>query len=299
MAQEVAQLLVDWRNSNQAALDRLTHLVYEELRQTVEPLMSRKYDDHTLQTTALVHEAYLRLFGEAEIERVDRVHFFAIATRQMRRILIDLSRKKGAAVISHRLDSLLHEDLAGSEKTSDVDLIALDKALDELEKIDERACRVVELRYIGGLTEKEAAEALNISVATLKRDWAFAKAWLLHELSHGNQWEDEDNQLLDDDIREHKVDRPLPYLNMKSLDLSASRLALYLLASTVVASILLQLLTDDEMVIFFGTLNLAIISAWIWAWLRKIRLTLQYFRGTQQSRSEQPHLGELGNARQQ
>ena len=100
----------------------------------------------------------------------------------MRRILIDISRKKGAAIITHRLDSLAPEELARSEKTPGPDLIALDGALDELEKIDERACRVVELRYFGGLSEKETAEILDISVATLKRDWTFAKTWLYGRL---------------------------------------------------------------------------------------------------------------------
>src|SRR5215510_3922739 len=175
-------LFKQWRNGDREAGEELFRMIYQDLLRLAQSYLNGDRAGRAIQATTLVHEAYLRLFGNEFVDVSCRGHFFAIATRQMRRILIDLSRKKGATVITHHFDSLLPEDLARTESTSDIDLIALDKALDELEKIDERACRVVELRYIGGLTEKEAAEILEISVATLKRDWTFAKTWLYGRL---------------------------------------------------------------------------------------------------------------------
>jgi len=174
-------LFKQWRSGDREAGEELFRMIYQDLLRLAQSYLNGDRAGRAIQATTLVHEAYLRLFGNDHVDVCCRGHFFAIATRQMRRILIDLSRKKSAAVITH-LDSLLPEELAGSEKSSDVDLIALDQALDALEKIDERACRVVELRYIGGLTEKEVADILDISVATLKRDWTFAKAWLYGRL---------------------------------------------------------------------------------------------------------------------
>ncbi|MGH9767771.1 MAG: ECF-type sigma factor [Blastocatellia bacterium] len=175
-------LFKQWRSGDQEAGEELFRMIYQDLLRLAQSYLKGDRVGQVIQATTLVHEAYLRLFGKDKVDVECRGHFFVLATRQMRRILIDLWRRNGPAIVSHHLDSLLPEDLAGSEKTSDVDLIALDQALDELEKIDERACRVVELRYIGGLTEKEAAETLGISVATLKRDWTFAKTWLYGRL---------------------------------------------------------------------------------------------------------------------
>jgi RNA polymerase sigma-70 factor, ECF subfamily len=175
-------LFKQWRSGDLEAGEELFRMIYQDLLRLAQSYLNGDRAGRTIQATTLVHETYLRLFGKDKVDVNCRGHFFAIATRQMRRILIDLSRKKGAAIITHRLDSLAQEDLGGSEKTPGVDLIALDEALDELEKIDERACRVVELRYIGGLSEKEAAEILDISLATLKRDWTFAKTWLYGRL---------------------------------------------------------------------------------------------------------------------
>jgi len=175
-------LFKQWRSGDREAGEELFRMIYQDLLRLAQSYLDGDRAGRAVQATTLVHETYLRLFGKEKVDVSCRGHFFAIATRQMRRILIDLSRKKGAAIITHRLDSLLPEDLATSEKTPGVDLIALDEALDELEKIDERACRVVELRYIGGLSEKEAAEILDISVATLKRDWTFARTWLYGRL---------------------------------------------------------------------------------------------------------------------
>ncbi|HKQ73237.1 MAG TPA: ECF-type sigma factor [Blastocatellia bacterium] len=175
-------LFKKWRSGDREAGEELFRMIYQDLLRLAQSYLNGDRAGRVIQATTLVHEAYLRLFGKDHIDVCCRGHFFAVATRQMRRILIDLSRKKGAALITHRLDSLLPEDLARTQESTDVDLIALDQALDELEKIDERACRVVELRYIGGLTEKEVAEILEISVATLKRDWTFAKTWLYGRL---------------------------------------------------------------------------------------------------------------------
>jgi RNA polymerase sigma-70 factor, ECF subfamily len=175
-------LFKKWRSGDREAGDELFLMIYQDLLRLAQSYLKSDRVGRVIQATTLVHEAYLRLFGKEKVEVESRAHFFVMATRQMRRILIDLSRRNGTAVIIHHLDSLIPEDLAGSGKTADLDLIALDRALDELETIDERACRVVELRYLGGLTEKEAAEMLGISVATLKRDWTFAKSWLFGRL---------------------------------------------------------------------------------------------------------------------
>lgn len=174
-------LFKQWRAGDQEAGEELFRMIYQDLLRLAQSYLSGDRVGRVIQATTLVHEAYLRLFGKDKVDIECRGHFFAVATRQMRRILIDLARRNSAAIVSHHLDSL-PEDFAGSEAMFDVNLIALDRALDELEAIDERACRVVELRYIGGLTETEAAEMLGISVATLKRDWAFAKTWLFGRL---------------------------------------------------------------------------------------------------------------------
>ena len=175
-------LFKQWRSGDREAGEELFRMIYRDLLRLAQSYLNGDRAGRAIQATTLVHETYLRLFGKDKVDVACKGHFFAIATRQMRRILIDLSRKQGAAVITHRLDSLLTENIASSEKTPDVDLIALDEALDELERIDERASRVVELRYIGGLSEKEVAEILDISLATLKRDWTFAKTWLFGRL---------------------------------------------------------------------------------------------------------------------
>jgi len=175
-------LFKQWRSGDLEAGEELFRMIYQDLLRLAQSYLNGDHAGRAIQATTLVHETYLRLFGKDKVDVNCRGHFFAIATRQMRRILIDISRKKGAAIITHHLDSLAPEELARSDKTPGADLIALDEALDELEKIDERACRVVELRYFGGLSEKEAAEILDISVATLKRDWTFARTWLYGRL---------------------------------------------------------------------------------------------------------------------
>ncbi len=174
-------LFKQWRGGDPEAGEELFRMIYQDLLRLAQSYLNGDRAGRMIQATTLVHEVYLRLFGKDKVDVECRGHFFALATRQMRRILIDLSRRNGHAAVVHHFDSL-PEDIARSETMFDVDLIALDRALDELEAIDERACRVVELRYLGGLTEEEAAETLGISVATLKRDWTFAKTWLFGRL---------------------------------------------------------------------------------------------------------------------
>src|SRR5262245_23669853 len=159
-------LFKQWRNGDREAGEELFRMIYQDLLRLAQSYLNGDRAGRTIQATTLVHETYLRLFGKDKVDADCRGQFFAIGTRQIRRILIDLSRKKEAAIITHRPDSLAHEDLATSGNTPGVDLIALDEALDELEKIDERACRVVELRYIGGVDHKEGGEIIDSFRAT-------------------------------------------------------------------------------------------------------------------------------------
>jgi RNA polymerase sigma-70 factor, ECF subfamily len=182
-SQSVTQLLLDWRNGDQTALDRLMPLVYEELRRIAGHYMRNERQGHTLQTSALVNEAYLRLVDHENIAWQNRAHFFGLAAQAMRRILVDYARrrnyqKRGGAA---RQVSLGEAAMVTDEDAAE--MIALDDALEELARIDERKCRVVELRYFGGLSVEETAEALGVSIQTVGRDWSTAKAWLLREMS--------------------------------------------------------------------------------------------------------------------
>lgn len=174
---EITTLLQRWadgdRNAGDLALDR----VYMELRRLAAHYLRLERPDHTLQPTALVHEIYLRLEGK-DIRWADRKHFFVVAAGQMRRILVDHARARQA---EKRVGGV-RVALAAIELPRDADLLALDLALEELKHLDERAASVVELRYFGGFKEAETASILEISVATLKRDWEFARAWLLKKL---------------------------------------------------------------------------------------------------------------------
>ena len=179
----VTALLVEWQNGSQNALDRLMPLVYAELRAIAGRYLSHESPDHTLQSTALVHEAYLKLIGQDRVEWQNRAHFFGIAAQMMRRILVDHARhqhraKRGGAATMLSLD----EALATSEPAADVDLIALDEALTSLATIDQRGARIVELRFFSGLTIEETAEVLAVSSGTIKREWSTARAWLYREL---------------------------------------------------------------------------------------------------------------------
>jgi RNA polymerase sigma factor (TIGR02999 family) len=182
-SQNITRLLLDWRNGDQSALDRLMPLVYEELRRMANHYMRNERRGHTLQTSALVNEAYLRLVDHENIEWQNRAHFFGVAAQAMRRILVDHARtrnyqKRGGGAQQVSLDEAM--TLAGERAA---ELITLDDALRELAKMDERKSRVVELRYFGGLSVEETAEALGVSIPTVTRDWNTAKAWLMREIS--------------------------------------------------------------------------------------------------------------------
>jgi RNA polymerase sigma factor (TIGR02999 family) len=183
---QVTQLLRAWSQGDQAALDELYRIVYDELRRLAHRYMSREQPGHTLQTTALVNEAYLRLADVKDMNWQDRAHFFAVSANVMRRILIDEARarraeRRGGDHLTIALDEAL--EVEGGE---DLDLIALDLALQGLAKTNERQSRVVELRYFGGLSVEETAEVLKVSSDTVTRDWRFAKAWLKREMVRGN-----------------------------------------------------------------------------------------------------------------
>jgi RNA polymerase sigma factor (TIGR02999 family) len=180
---EFTTLLIELRQGNKAAADEAFDMVYHELRRLARYYMRYERPDHTLQATALVHEVYLRLFGDAEIEWVNRVHFFRVAGRQMRRILADYGRAARAEKRGGDMARLSFSEARGFVWQRPEDLLALEEALSRLEQISRRASEIVELRFLCGFTEKEAAEALEISVATLKRDWAFAKGFILRQLT--------------------------------------------------------------------------------------------------------------------
>ena len=179
----VTELLVAWSAGDSSALDRLVPLVHAELRRLARRQMRRERDGHTLQTTALVNEAYLRLVDLSRIRWQDRAHFFAMSARLMRRILVDHARsrqyiKRGGGAWRVTFDEAL---VASAEPAAD--LLALDEALQALARVDARKSQVVELRYFGGLSVDETAEALHVSPETVMRDWRLAKAWLLREIA--------------------------------------------------------------------------------------------------------------------
>lgn len=180
--QEVTALLKEWGAGDRGALERLMPLVYDELRRLAASQLRAERGNHTLQPTALVHEAYLRLVGQRSVSWANRAHFFGIAAQMMRRVLVDHARKRQAA---KRNPGTVHVDLAASaEGKADraPELLALDDALTELEKLDPRQAKVVELRFFGGLSVEETAEVAGISTATVKREWKTARAFLRHEI---------------------------------------------------------------------------------------------------------------------
>jgi len=182
---DITALLVDWNNGDKSAIDRLLPLVERELHRLAHSYMRREDPDHTLQTTALINETYLRLIDQRKVQWQNRAHFFGIAAQIMRRILLNYARdqnrmKRGGKAIHVSLSEAM---VMPAEK--DRELIALNDALTRLEAIDERKSKVVELRYFGGLTVPEVAEVLKVSEITVMRDWAFAKAWLLREMQNG------------------------------------------------------------------------------------------------------------------
>jgi len=183
--QEITQLLHAWSDGDQTALDQLLPLVYDELHRMAQRYVGRERPDHTLQTTALIHEAYLRLVGQPEKHWENRAHFFAVAAQAMRHVLVDYARTRQAARHGGEVQAVSLEEAAVVSAERAAELVALDEALKELEAIDPRKCRVVELKYFGGLNIDETAEVLKVSTATIDRDWSLAKSWLHRALSKG------------------------------------------------------------------------------------------------------------------
>jgi RNA polymerase sigma factor (TIGR02999 family) len=183
MSEEVTKLLHDWRGGNRDALDRLLPLVYDELRRVAGARLRQEAAGHTIQPTALVHEAYVRLAGLDRLSVADRTHFFALTARMMRQILVDHARRKRSDKRGGGETLITLNDALAASGALTVDLLDLDRALEELAGLDERVARVVELKFFVGLTLDEAAESLQISHATVEREWAAAKAWLYRRLS--------------------------------------------------------------------------------------------------------------------
>jgi RNA polymerase sigma factor (TIGR02999 family) len=183
MSADVTQLLADWSQGKEQAFEQLAPVVYDELRRLAARYLRRERSNHTLQPTALVHEAYLRLIDQSRIEWQNRAHFFGVAAQMIRRILVDHARahqaaKRGAGVAHFAID-----DAFDAAAPRDLDLVALDDALGTLATLDPQQSRVIELRFFGGLSIEETAAVLDVSPATVKREWAAARAWLYRELS--------------------------------------------------------------------------------------------------------------------
>jgi RNA polymerase sigma factor (TIGR02999 family) len=183
---DVTTLLRNWSSgADPAALEQLMPLVYDELRKVAARQFRRETPGNTLQSTALVHEAYLKLVDQHRVQWQDREHFFAVASQIIRRILVSHARERKAAKRGGAEDKLLFDDAIGLSKRVDVDLVALDDAMAGLAKTDPQQARIVELRFFGGLSIEATASFLGISPATVKRDWVVAKAWLFRELDRG------------------------------------------------------------------------------------------------------------------
>jgi len=179
---EITRLLVDWRGGDEAALEQLIPLVHDELRRLARRHMAHERVGHTLQATALVNEAFVRLIDVRQVKWQDRAHFFAMSSRLMRRILVDFARSKGYQKRGGGAQKVSFDEGLVVTREPGQDLVALDDALDALAAFDGRKAQVVEMRFFGGLSVEETAEALNVSVDTVMRDWKLAKAWLLREL---------------------------------------------------------------------------------------------------------------------
>lgn len=183
-SEEITEILRNWGDGNREALEVLLPLVYDELRRQAHRYMNRENQGHTLQTTDLIHEAYLKIVEQKNIDWQSRTHFFAIAANQMRHVLVDYARARNRLKRGGKgRDLPLDEAMLIVGDSANVNLIELDEALNRLTEFDQQQARIVELRYFSGLSLEETAEALKISVATVKRDWNMAKAWLRKELS--------------------------------------------------------------------------------------------------------------------
>ena len=184
-APDVTRLLLSWSQGNQAALDELMPLVYDELRRLAPAYLRRERSNHTLQSTALVHEAFMRLVNQQEVDWRNRAHFFAIAAQMIRRILVDYARaqhteKRGSGSVKLELDEAMAAPL---ESGFDLDLLALNDALDQLLHLDARQSRIVELRFFAGLSIEETAVVMKLSPTSIKREWNTARAWLFREMT--------------------------------------------------------------------------------------------------------------------
>lgn len=183
--ESVSQLLVQWKAGDQEALQTLIPLIYKELHRLAHYYLRGERSDHTLQTTDLIHEAYLRLVQQGPFQTENRAHFAAVAARLMRQILVDYARAHRAAKRGAALKVTLNEDLEQA-RSRPGDVVALNDALNELERIDSQQARIVELRFFGGLTTDETAALLGISPSTIGREWSMAKAWLSREMRRGH-----------------------------------------------------------------------------------------------------------------
>ena len=185
--QDVSKLLRAWRDGDEAALDELMPRVHQELHRLAHFYMRRERAGHTLQTTALVNEAYVRLVDAREVDWQDRAHFFAISSNLMRRILVDFARKRGYQKRGGKVKKVVLDEELLISPEPDADIERLDDALNALSEFDPRKAKVVEMRFFGGLSVEETAEVLKISTDTVKRDWRLAKVWLLNELQKGGK----------------------------------------------------------------------------------------------------------------
>jgi RNA polymerase sigma factor (TIGR02999 family) len=179
---EITERLIAWSHGDESALDQLIPAVYQELRRMADRYLRREDPGHTLQTTALVHEAYLKLVDQTRVNWQNRAHFFGVAAQMMRRVLVDHAKSKHRDKRGGEAPKLSLDEVLDLTEERAADLIALDDALGQLATIDERKCHVVELRYFGGLSVEETATALGVSPQTVLRDWNLAKAWLYQEL---------------------------------------------------------------------------------------------------------------------
>lgn len=181
---EISEMLKEWSGGDREAAERFMPIIYDELRRQAHRFLNNERQNHTLQTTALVHEAYLRLLEQPDINWQNRAHFFGLAGQMMRRILVNYAVSRNREKRGGKNENVeLDEAMMIASDSSEVDLLALDQALTRLEDLDERQARVVELRYFSGLNIEQTAEVLGVSPATVKREWNMAKAWLRAELS--------------------------------------------------------------------------------------------------------------------
>lgn len=183
MVQDITLILEDWRNGDETAADRLFPLVYDELKRRARNYLNHERHNHTLQPTALVHEAYLRMIDLNRIKWEDRKHFYALSATTMRRVLVDHARENSADKRGGNLQRVTFENLQISADEKAFDLLGLNDALNKLSEIDSRKVQIVEMIYFAGMSQKEISEVLEISEKTVHRDWNFAKLWLFRELS--------------------------------------------------------------------------------------------------------------------